>query len=203
MVFLTRFGKMKKKTKALQPVKKEIAVVTTKLDLGCGKNKVAPDFLGVDSIGFPGVDLVCDLSKTWPWKDGSIDEIHCSHMIEHLEPDERIHFVNEMYRVLKIGAKATIIAPHWASCRATGDLTHKWPPISEFWFYYLDAKWREVNAPHNSKYTCHFAIGWGYSMTPELQTRAAEYQQFAFNNYINAAQDIISTWTKAEFPKLS
>lgn len=194
---------MKKKTKT-QKIAKQINInaVTTKLDLGCGKNKKSANFLGVDSINFPGVDLVCDLSKPWPWKDGSIEEIHCSHMVEHLEPHERIHFVNEMYRVLKIGAKATIIVPHWANTRAYGDLTHKWPPVAEFWFYYLDAQWRSVNAPHNDKYTCHFNIGWGYSMSPELQVRAQDYQQFAFNNYTNAAQDIISTWTKAEFPDL-
>lgn len=113
-----------------------------KLDLGCGNNKKQPDadqipWIGVDSISFPAVDVVLDLCeknkskkgtedtfKSWPWEDNSVDEIHCSHFIEHLYPEERVNFVNEVYRILKPGAKAQIIAPHWASARAYGDMTH-------------------------------------------------------------------------------
>lgn len=183
---------MKKNTK----VKTAPVEVKTKLDLGCGKNKVSPDFLGVDIMNLPGVDYVYDLTKPWPWKDSSIDEVHCSHFIEHLTPTERIHFVNELYRVLKPGAKAAIIAPHWSSCRAYGDLTHVWPPISEFWFYYLDSKWREVNAPHNTFYKCNFSIGWGYGMDKEIEIRNQDFQQMAIRHWKDAITDIVATFTK-------
>lgn len=176
-----------------------------KLDLGCGKNKKGPDWTGVDSMAFEGVDVVCDLVKAnkkgefvlWQWDDSTVDEIHASHFVEHLTGPQRIHFVNEAYRVLKPGAKITIITPHWNSCRAYGDLTHAWPPVSEFWFYYLSTDWRAVNAPHNVDYKCNFAATWGYSMHPSIMSRNQEYQNFALANFKEAAQDIIATLVKA------
>lgn len=169
-----------------------------KLDLGCGKNK-REGFLGVDAIKFDGVDFVTDLRDKWPWDDNSVDEVHCSHFLEHFERLERIHFANELYRVLKKDAKAQIIVPHWASNRAYGDMTHCWPPVSEMWFFYLDKGWRATNAPHddiehNPKgYNCDFAATWGYSMHQALTVRNAEYQQHALSFWKEAAQDIIAT----------
>lgn len=166
-----------------------------KLDLGCGINK-KEGFIGVDSRSFQGVDVVADLTKPWPWADDTVDEVHCSHMVEHLTAEQRIFFVNELYRVLKKGGTATIITPHWASTRAYGDLTHQWPPVCEMWFFYLDKDWRAVNAPHNDGYTCDFAATWGYGMHQSLLTRNPEFQQFALNFYKEAAQDIHATVIK-------
>lgn len=181
---------MKKAVKKLEVVEQPL-----RLDLGCGKNK-RDGFFGVDSRKFEGVDLVHDLSKKWPWADGSVEEAHCSHFIEHLTAQERIHFVNELYRVLKPGAKTTIIVPHWNSSRAYGDLTHQWPPVSEFWFYYLNKDWRAVNAPHNDFYTCDFDIVAWYNIHPAMTSRNAEYQQFAIAWYKEACQDMCATFTK-------
>jgi len=171
-----------------------------KLDFGCGTRK-KEGFTGIDIIKFEGVDVVMNIGKDkWPWKDNSVEEAHASHFVEHLEPMERVHFVNELYRVLKPEGKALIVTPHWASSRAYGDLTHKFPPVAEFWFYYLDVNWRALNAPHNDFYKCHFNVTWGYTMTPELAARNQEYQQMAFQNYKEAAQDIIATFTKQPWP---
>ena len=165
-----------------------------KLDLGCGKNK-REGFIGVDCRQFDGkVDQVVDLTKTWPWKDGTVEEAHCSHMIEHLTWPERVHFFNELHRVLIVGGKCQLILPHWSSARYYGDPTHK-EPMSEFAFYYLDKNWREGNAPHVG-YTCDFNVTWGYSMHPSLLSRNQEYQQFALQNYKEAAQDTIATLIK-------
>lgn len=167
-----------------------------KLDLGCGTRKTE-GYIGVDCRAFDGVDVICDIGKDkWPWGDDTVDEVICSHTVEHLTGPERIHFVNELYRVLRKGGKAAIIVPHWSSCRAYGDLTHQWPPVSEFWFYYLSVEWRKVNAPHNDGYTCDFEASWGYSMHPSLATRNQEYQQFALNFHKEAAQDLHATLTK-------
>lgn len=169
-----------------------------KLDLGCGQNKKA-EFLGVDALPLPGVDLVADLRARWPWEDGSVEEVHCSHFIEHLTATERVFFVNELYRVLKPGGKATMVAPHWSSCRAYGDPTHQWPPVSEFWFYYLLKAWRDQNAPHcdvkhsPDGFACDFEATWGYVMNPSIVARNQEYQSFALSNYKEAAQDIVAT----------
>ena len=162
-----------------------------KLDLGCGPNP-KEGFEGVDCRDF-GQPHVFDLRLDWKWGDSTVEEAHCSHFIEHLNAPERIHFVNELWRVLQPGGKCTLVAPHWSSCRAYGDLTHQWPPISEFWFYYLSKEWRAINAPHNDEYTCDFDATWGYSVHPGIQTRNVEFQQFAFQFYKEAVQDVVCT----------
>ena len=94
-----------------------------KLDLGCGMAKQL-GFIGVDRIAFDGVDVIHDLEIfPWPFKDESVDEVFCSHYIEHT-PD-MIKFMDEMYRILKVGGKAQITAPYYANMRCWQDPTHK------------------------------------------------------------------------------
>jgi SAM-dependent methyltransferase len=173
-----------------------------KLDIGCGKNK-KPDFVGVDQFPMEGVDVVMDVRKApWPWADASVDEVNCSHFIEHLSGPERVTFFNELFRVMKPGAKALIVTPHWASNRAYGDFTHVWPPVSEMLWYYLKQEWRDTQAPHTDAkwnpqgYTCNFDAGWGYSVHPQIAVKHAEAQQMALAFYKEAAQDMICTLTK-------
>lgn len=206
-------------------VTKTEEVKPLRLDFGCGPNKLkeaGKEFIGVDAIAFPGVDIVLDLTekessvqnkdfsvthkyKKWIWEDNSVDEIHCSHFLEHLNMEERCHFMNETYRILKPGAQCRIIVPHWASARAYGDVTHDPMPVSEFFFYYLSKPWREANAPHTvaserNPNLFHeevdFAATWGYSLHQSLLVRNQEYQTFALGFFKEAAQDIIATLTK-------
>ena len=166
-----------------------------RIDLGCGPNK-REGFIGVDARQFDGkVDIVHDLRKAWPWKDGSVDEVHCSHFLEHLSGEERLHFFNELYRVLRKDAKASIIVPHWSSGRAYGDVTHQWPPVVEFFWYYLDRNWRTQNAPHVD-FECDFAVTWGYNVRQDWQARSQETQLFGVNHYREIAQDMIATAVK-------
>lgn len=175
--------------------------VPLRIDIGCGKNK-KEGFIGVDQYAIPGVDVVCNMREGLPYDNDSVDEVHCSHFIEHLERQERVRFMNELYRVMKVGAKATLIAPHWCSNRAYGDMTHCWPPVAEMWFYYLSKQWREDQVPHTDKrwnpdgYDCDFEATWGYSMHPAIMSRNQEFQQDALQFKKEAAQDIIATLTK-------
>ncbi len=62
-----------------------------RLNLGCNRNP-KPGFINVDIQPFPGVDVVANLEKPWPWKDGTLDDIVCADLPEHLrqwyeEPD--------------------------------------------------------------------------------------------------------------------
>lgn len=187
--------------KAPKLPKSRLAPAPTKLDLGCGKSK-KPGFYGIDSIAYPGVDQVADLTKEWPWEANTVEEAHCSHCLEHFDARERVHFLNELWRVLKPGAKATLICPHWSSCRAYGDPTHKWPPLSEFAFFYWKREWRLANAPHTdidnnpSGFKCNFEVTWGYSLEPGVAMRNQEYQQYAMTYLKEACQDVIATLTK-------
>ena len=167
-----------------------------KLDLGCGKNKQA-GFHGVDAQAFEGVDTVADLRQPWPWEDGSIEEVHCSHFVEHLTNPERLHFWDELYRVLKPKAQARIITPHWSHACAYGDPTHQWPPMSEWAAYYLNKGWRDVNAPHVAL-SCDFDFVTAGSGDPWLSTRAQTTHEFAMQHYVNTWRDLILTLTKRD-----
>ncbi len=178
-------------------------VVLRKLDFGCGPHK-REGFEGVDATAFVGVDHVVDLTHApWPWPDESVSEAHASHFMEHLTAMQRVLFFNELYRVLVPGGTCQIIIPHWASCRAYGDPTHQWPPVSEFAWYYLSKDWRAVNAPHTDGqylaggFNCNFECTWGYSMRPDLTVRNQEFQQFAMANHKEAITDMIATLKKA------
>lgn len=181
-----------------------------RLDFGCGPNP-KDGFEGVDKFPFDGkVKHVLDIGKgNWPWPDSSVDEAHASHFLEHLTNFEgkweRVKFLNELWRVLKPGAKATLIFPHWASNRYYGDPTHR-EPFSEMGFYYLSREWRLSQAPHTDVsvnpdgYSCDFEATWGYSLLPAVQMRNQEYQQFAMTHYLESRQDIMATLT-ARKPK--
>lgn len=167
----------------------------TRLNIGCGRD-IREGWLNVDAIDFPGAE-VWNLTNRWPLEDGSVEEIHASHVIEHFGSQYRCWVMNESYRVLMPGGKMTVIVPHWNNNRAYGDPTHQWPPVSEMWFWYLNRKWRDEQAPHtNSMLSCDFDATFGYSLAPAIQARNSEFQQFALNHYGNAAQDIHATLTK-------
>jgi SAM-dependent methyltransferase len=187
-----------------------------KLDLGCGTMK-QPGHIGVDSRQFPGVDVVCNLGRDiWPWPDNSIEEVNCQQTLEHipgkdldfrLEVDwegrkhslvkvvtyPRVHFFNELWRVLKSGGKGNFSTPHWCSPRAYGDPTHEWPPVCEWTWCYLDKEWRAAQAPHDDMFKCDFTAGYGYGLAAWLVGRNQEYVQEAVREKKEAATDIIAT----------
>lgn len=221
---------------AIQEAVSEALNTPIKLDIGCGKNKQA-GFVGIDIYDFPGVDIVADLRQhtwaaekvledmkprmvpftskahgdRWMFASDSVDQVHCSHFLEHLtnfgDRWERVYFFNELHRIMKVGATCQMIFPHWASNRYYGDPTHK-EPFSEMGFYYLNRAWRldQGNAPHAdvsvnpNGYSCDFDATWGYSLHSSLITRNQEVQQFALTWAKEAAQDIIATLTKRAPP---
>lgn len=172
-----------------------------RLDLGCGGRK-AEGWRGVDQYAMDGVDDVVDLRKAWPWADGSVDEARCSHFLEHLTARERVHFANELYRVMRKGATCQIITPSWSHDCAYGDPTHQWPPISGWTFLYWNKEWRDTQAPHaDVKYdpaglACDFDYTIGGSWDQWLNTRNNEMRVFAMQRYVNSQRDIVVTLTR-------
>ncbi len=160
----------------------------TKLDLGCGPRK-QPGFWGVDSIEFVGVDQVVDLTGPWPWADDSIEEVFSSHFFEHLTNDQRVHAINELYRVLKVKGKATIIVPDWSNACAYGDPTHQWPPFSGWAALYWDKNWRMANAPHTG-YTCDFEYMVATAFDERIMGYADERKQYMLAHNLNSARDL-------------
>lgn len=94
-----------------------------KLDIGGGKNKTK-GFLSVDIREDPETDFVVDLeTERIPIKPESISEVFSKHTFEHI--DNIIAVMNELWRVMKWDARATIIVPHKDCDLAWQDPTHK------------------------------------------------------------------------------
>lgn len=92
-----------------------------RLNLGACDRKI-DGFLSVDIV--PPADVITDLSKPWPWPDSSVSEIKAFDVIEHIE--DRIHFMNELWRVLRPGATVEIEVPNAAhGAGFYQDPTHK------------------------------------------------------------------------------
>ncbi len=172
-----------------------IVSASLKLDIGCGKNK-RPGFAGVDAIDFPGVDHVLDVRKTpWPFVADSVQEVYCSHFVEHLTGAERVGFFNELYRVMAWEATARVIVPSWTNDCAYGDPTHQWPPVSGWMVFYLEKSWRDRNAPHVG-YTCDFDGRTATSSEQWLNTQNQDVKTFAVQHYVNSASELIFTLVK-------
>lgn len=57
-------------------------------------------------------DFLCYVApRKLAFADASVDAVHCSHLIEHLDPEELIALLREMDRVLKTDACLIISAP--------------------------------------------------------------------------------------------
>ena len=173
------------------PVAEPVKLV--KLNLACGQIKI-DGFTGVDKVKTDAVDIVHDLETfPWPFESGSVDEVHCSHYVEHTT--DLIAFVDELWRIMKQGAKATIIAPYYMSVRCWQDPTHK-RAISEMSFMYFNRGWRSANKLDHYAIKSDFDFTYGYQMTPDWASRSEEARVFAMRHYFNVIQDIHVVLTK-------
>ena len=103
-----------------------------KLNLGANDRRVE-GFISVDVC--PPADQIADLTQPWPWETSSVDEVLAFDVVEHL-PSKR-HTMNELWRVLKPGGKATIEVPNAA--KGDGgycDMTHVSFWTLSDWEYY-------------------------------------------------------------------
>jgi SAM-dependent methyltransferase len=180
-------ARMKKKKVATKKTKKPEFPTPFKLDIACGQNKV-PGFYGVDIAKTDVVDLVHDLENfPWPFPDNSVDEAVCNHYIEHTK--DLIKFMDEIYRILKPGAKILIRAPYYNSMRAWQDPTHT-RAISEATFLYYNKDWRMTNKLDHYPIKSDFDYSFGYDFTPDWAMRAEEARAFAVRHYTNVVSDI-------------
>jgi predicted SAM-dependent methyltransferase len=104
-----------------------------KVDLCCGSRK-PEGFIGVDMFDLPGVDLVADLNKQFPFNDNYVDYLRAYDALEHL--GDRIMTMNEIWRVCKNGATVDISVPSTDGRGAFQDPTHiSYWNINSFYYY--------------------------------------------------------------------
>lgn len=86
-----------------------------KLDLGCGEWP-KEGFIGIDNSEINPINLhkfkpniLHDLNRGIPFKDNEVEEVYCSHLLEHVKNPYFI--LDEIYRVCKNRAGVVIIVP--------------------------------------------------------------------------------------------
>lgn len=105
-----------------------------KLDIACGNHKEGSTWTGMDIQKLPGVDIVHDVNvHPWPIEAESVDQAKAWHIVEHIPAvcvTERgtrfpfIEFMDECWRVLKVGARIDIECPRGTSETFLHDPTH-------------------------------------------------------------------------------
>ncbi len=146
------------------------------LDIGCGIG----EFLKLRKKGIFGVDrnieslkkaqrycdklIQADILKL-PFQDATFDAINCSHVIEHLFPNEAYQLLCEMNRVLRINATLIITSPTlWNGF--FDDFTHVKPYYPQAIIHYLGInKTQTTENAINCLYKQE-EIKWRYSKMP-------------------------------------
>lgn len=163
-----------------------------RLELACGQNK-EEGWIGVDVAPTEQADVVWDLEvHPWPFEDNSVDEARCSHYVEHVH--DLIGFMNELHRILKPGAQATIITPYYTSVRAFQDPTHV-RFMSEQSYLYFNQEWMRNNGLDHYGITADFDFTYGYNMNGDWVTRSDDTRSFAIQHYWNVVDDLFVTLT--------
>lgn len=178
-----------------------------RLDLGAGQSP-AEGFEGVDL--WPGSKHVVNLFQfPWPFDDNSVEEIHCSHFIEHIPMEMTQHngrqkdlffaFFDECYRILVPGGKMHVICPNARNNRAFQDPTHRRFIVAET-FGYLWAEWRKANRLDHYGVECDFATNCNPIVPSELTVLHPEAQARRFNESWNTILDWDARLTSLKKP---
>lgn len=192
-----------KRTSKRSATKHQKAVHNSKLrlDLGAG-DRPRDGFQGVDLMA-KGAQWQIDLLKfPWPWADGTVEELHSSHYLEHIPMeygkggrDLLVLFMDEAWRVLRDKGQFTVIVPNARSNRAFQDPTHRRFFVSES-FLYFNKEWREMNGLAHYLGKCDFDADVRITSTDELLRLPERERQVKFNESWNTILDWYVILTK-------
>ena len=125
--------------------------------------------------------------------DESVDEIVGDYVIEKV-PD-LVAFIDECYRLLRPGAKATLTAYHFANTLAwTSPLVRR--GISETSLNFASKDWREASKFSDCFVKANFEVNGSFAVDQESQNRSDEAKSFWVKRYLNVAHQVIFTLTK-------
>jgi len=120
-----------------------------KLDICGGNTKIFKDFLNVDGKPGPRVDIVADIRKPLPFKDGEAEEILSCATLEHLLIPQTIRLITEFYRILQPGGKLTIAVPDlYKICHGYTEQTISYKLINQYIY-------GELYETDNFDFQCH------------------------------------------------
>jgi len=94
----------------------------TKLNLGAGKLDVREEYVNLDKVKYPKIDVVWDLNKLpLPFGDNQFEEILAYSILESVY---YVPLMDELYRILKPNGIIKIRVPHFTYVEAYADPTH-------------------------------------------------------------------------------
>ena len=129
-----------------------------KLNIGAGGERLL-GFINVDIDISTKPEIIRDIEKGLPFDNNSVDEIKCSHTLEHIK--DLMFVLREFYRVCKKGARVTITVP----LMDASDMTHirffdenTFRTLTEkiYWkkpFYFV-GKYKEIGRSFKKLSTC-------------------------------------------------
>jgi len=79
------------------------------VDLGCGRDKIKPDAIGIDDDPWPEVDKVGNITKL-DFADGELDYVYSSHALEDQVDTEAV--LEEWSRAIRSGGNIVLYLPH-------------------------------------------------------------------------------------------
>ena len=82
-----------------------------KINLGCSTQKLE-GMINVDITPTCNPDKVMDISKPWDFPSDYFDEIYAYHILEHLDYEQFIECMKEIYRCGKDGCFVKVEIPH-------------------------------------------------------------------------------------------
>lgn len=109
-----------------------------KIDLEGGLNPV-PDFIIMDHRDLPSVHVLHDIEENpWPFPDECATLIMAGHVVEHVDPTHRgfIKFMDEAWRILKVGGQMMISTPYAGSTAYFSDPANVNPCTPQTFFYF-------------------------------------------------------------------
>lgn len=92
-----------------------------RINLGCG-NKRIEGYIGVDRFPCAAAAVLCDVTRSLPFRDNSVDEFYLDNLVEHV-PDIPA-LMAEIVRTARSGARISIVTPHFTSLSSWKDPTH-------------------------------------------------------------------------------
>lgn len=143
-----------------------------KLDLGSA-NRPRDGFESVDLYHPEATHKINLWQFPFPWKDNSVEELACSHFLEHLPARDVLRsdcnvygfiyqgwdflfaFMSECYRILQPNGIMHIVVPNARCNRAFQDPTHRRFFVEEVFCYFSKA-WREANGLNHYNINCDF-----------------------------------------------
>lgn len=82
-----------------------------KINLGCGAD-LRPGWINVDVRDDVGADVVCDITSTLPFADGSAREVVAQDVLEHLTTQQQRQVLAQIWRVMRPTGKLWVRLPN-------------------------------------------------------------------------------------------